>query len=106
MGLLGFIPLVIFGLACVRITLSLNKLEKRKPIYSLQCDTVIAGLISLFVGSLFEAFLLGNLTVFLMAILMYLSLGNYLIELDYMQIKSLSRHTLSPMKWEEKQFNN
>jgi O-Antigen ligase len=90
LGLLGFIPLVIFGLDCIKIIFSLNELEKRQPAYSIQCSTVIAGLISLLVGSFFEAFLLGNLTAFLMAILMYLSLGNYLIQADYMQKKYLS----------------
>jgi hypothetical protein len=83
LGLLGFVPLVMFGLECLKMMLQLNKLSHRKPIYFLQSSTVIAGLASLLVGSLSEAFLLGNLTFSLLALLMYLSLGKYLIEVDH-----------------------
>ncbi|MEI2582833.1 O-antigen ligase family protein [Scytonema sp. PRP1] len=82
LGLLGFLPLVMFGLECLKMILQLNKLTHRKPIYFLQSTTVIAGLGSLLVGSFSEAFLLGNLTFSLLAVLMYLSLGKYLIEAD------------------------
>ncbi|MEA5596120.1 O-antigen ligase family protein [Rivularia sp. UHCC 0363] len=85
LGLVGFIPLVMFGVECIKMMLRLNKISARKPIYSLQCNTVIAGLISLLVGSIFEAFLLGNLTFSLMALLMYLSLGKYLVDIAFTQ---------------------
>ena len=82
LGLLGFILIVMFGFGCLKMMLRLNKLSINKPIYSLHTSTVIAGLSSLLVGSFFEAFLLGNITFALMAVLMYLSVGNYLLELD------------------------
>lgn len=89
LGLVGLIPLVIFGVGCIKMMLQLNKLSMKKSMYSLQCNTIIAGLMSLLVGSIFEAFLLGNLTFSLMALLMYLSLGQYLIEFDVIQKKYL-----------------
>ncbi len=87
LGLVGLIPLVMFGVGCIKMMLRLNELSTKKPTYYLQCNTVIAALMSLLVGSIFEAFLLGNLTFSLMALLMYLSLGQYLIELNLIQKK-------------------
>jgi hypothetical protein len=40
----------------------------------------MAGLLSLLVGGVSEAYLLGNLTFSLLAVFLYLVLGNYLIE--------------------------
>ena len=87
LGLVGLIPLLMFGVECIRMMLRLNQICTVKPIYSLQCNTVIAALISLMIGSIFEAFLLGNLTFALMALLMYLSLGQYLIEFYFREKK-------------------
>ena len=89
LGLLGLTPLIMFGLGCINMMLRLYKISNRESIYSLQCNAVIAGLMSLLVGSIFEAFLLGNLTFSLMILLMYLSLGQYLIEVNIIQEKYL-----------------
>ena len=94
LGLLGFLPLVMFGLECLKMILQLNKLTHKNPIYFLQSSTVIAGLASLLVGSFSEAFLLGNLTFSLLALLMYLSLGKYLIEVDSIENVYLYWQTL------------
>jgi hypothetical protein len=40
----------------------------------------MAGLLSLLVGGISEAYLLGNLTFSILAVFLYLVLGNYLIE--------------------------
>lgn len=85
LGLLGFIPLVMFGLGCLKMILQLHNLSKRQPTYFMQSSTIIAGLAAFLVGSFSEAFLLGNLTFPILALLMYLSLGKYLIDVDDIQ---------------------
>jgi hypothetical protein len=89
-GLLGFIPLLIMGLGCLKMILRLIKLSNRHPSCFLQSSTIIAGLASLLIGSFSEAILLGNLTFPVMALLMYLSLGKYLLDVDYADNKRLS----------------
>ncbi len=79
-GLLGFIPLALFGIECLKMIVNLSRIGYQQPTYFLQTSTVISGLGSLLVGSLSEAFLLGNFTFSLIAVLMYLLLGEYLLE--------------------------
>lgn len=85
LGLAGLIPLGLFGAACLRVMAKLATISKHQPSSYLQCSTVISGLACLLVGSFFEAFLLGTLSFALFAILTYLSLGQYLIELHQVQ---------------------
>lgn len=85
LGLMGFIPLLLFGAECLKVVRYLGKIAERQPCYSVHCDTVIAGLCCLFVGSLFESFLLGNLSFALFALLTYLSLAQYLLEVQTAQ---------------------
>jgi hypothetical protein len=82
LGLLGFIPLVLFGIECLRMIRQLNHLSTRSSGYYFPCSTVIAGLASLLVGSFAEAYLLGTITFSLLVLLIYLVLGNYLLEKD------------------------
>ncbi|NEO94739.1 MAG: O-antigen ligase family protein [Moorea sp. SIO3G5] len=82
LGLMGFIPMVMFGIECLKMIVKLMGLSKRQPAYFLHCSTVIAGLASLLVGSFFEAFLLGNLSFSLLVTLIYLCLGQYLLEVE------------------------
>jgi O-antigen ligase len=81
-GLLGFIPLVMMALSCLKMILRLIQLSNRRPIYLLQCTTIIAGLVSILTASFSEAILLGNLTFSVMAFLIYLSLGKYLLDVN------------------------
>lgn len=80
-GLMGFIPLLLFGWECLRMMFQLYQYGNRQPIHQQKCNLVIAGLLSLLAGSFFEAYLLGNITFSLMAILQYLILGNFLLQL-------------------------
>ncbi|MEH2048733.1 O-antigen ligase family protein [Nostoc sp.] len=84
-GLIGLIPLVVMGIGCLKMILKLHKLSKRNSSYFLHSSTVIAGLSCLFSGSFSEALLLGNLSFPVMALLLYLSLGKYLLDMDYRQ---------------------
>ncbi|MBW4636958.1 MAG: hypothetical protein KME05_01780 [Gloeocapsa sp. UFS-A4-WI-NPMV-4B04] len=88
-GLMGFIPLVMMGLGCLRIMFQLNSLSNRKPGYFLHTSTIISGLACFISGSFTEAVFLGNLTFPVMALLMYLSLGKYLIDVDYVESQTL-----------------
>ncbi|MEL6453211.1 MAG: O-antigen ligase family protein [Cyanobacteria bacterium J06623_5] len=85
LGLVGFIPLLLFGVECLRSIWRLGKLAILRPRYSNHCDTIIAGVSCLLVGSFFEPFLLGNLSFALFALLTYLSLGQYLLEVQKVQ---------------------
>jgi O-antigen ligase len=81
-GLLGFIPLVMFGIECLKTIYRLDKIANRKPNLYYHCSVVIAGLSSLLIGSVAEAYLLGNITFSMLALLLYLVLGNYLLDVD------------------------
>ncbi|MDZ8079513.1 MAG: O-antigen ligase domain-containing protein [Nostoc sp. DcaGUA01] len=89
-GLIGFIPIVMMGLGCLKMMFELHKLSNTKSIYFLHSSTVIAGLVGLLAGSFSEAILLGNLSFPVFSLLMYLSLGKYLLDLDRMQNHYLS----------------
>lgn len=95
LGLVGLIPLSLFGVACLRMMSQLATISKQQPGAYLQCSTVISGLACLLVGSFFEAFLLGNISFALLTLLTYLSLGQYLIELCQAQKKSYSQSQLT-----------
>lgn len=85
LGLMGLIPLLCFGWFSIKMIIDLYRISKFYPAKNLHCSVVIAGLSCLLVGSFSEAFLLGNLTFALIALLIYLSLGQYLIELSEFQ---------------------
>ena len=82
LGLLGLIPMVLMGWESVRLMWRLNQLSNRNSYYFFQSSTVIAGLGSTLVGSIFEASLLGNITFSVLAFLLYLIMGAYLLEVD------------------------
>lgn len=80
LGLLGLIPLMLFGLSSLKMLFSLNQITHQYPHYCLHSDVVIAGITALFVGSISEAHFLGNLTFPILALLIYLVLGQYIID--------------------------
>ena len=80
MGLVGAIPMFMFGWSSLQMIFKLDHLSKIRPDYYLKYSFVMSGLLSLLVGGISEAYLLGNLTFSLLAVFLYLVLGNYLIE--------------------------
>lgn len=100
LGLVGGIPMVMFGWSCLKMIFKLDRLSKMRPDYYLKCSVVMAGLLSLLVGGISEAYLLGNLTFSILAVFLYLVLGNYLIEVaqreyDYFRSQSYKNYMLS-----------
>ena len=79
LGLVGFVPLFLFGYECVKMMLRLTAASRTQQTFALQIDTVVAGLAALLIGSLLEAFLLGSLTFPIFALLLHVSLGTYLV---------------------------
>ena len=77
-GLLGLIPMLNFGLASLSILRNLSSarfnLEERQ-----QAAVVNAGLSSLLVGSIFEAYLLGTLCAPILFTMLYATIGNALL---------------------------
>jgi hypothetical protein len=82
LGLVGFIPMLMMGWESLKLIWQINQLGNRDSYYFFQSSVVIAGLGSMLVGSVFEAFLLGNITFSLLAFLIYLLMGAYLVEVD------------------------
>jgi hypothetical protein len=82
LGLIGFIPMIMMGWESVKMIWQLNQLGNRDSYYFFQSSVIVAGLGSMLAGSFFEAYLLGNITFSLLAFLMYLLMGGYLIEVD------------------------
>jgi hypothetical protein len=82
LGLVGFIPMIMMGWESVKMIWQLIQLSNRNSYYFFQSSVVIAGLGSMLVGSCFEPFLLGNLAFSMLAFLIYLLMGAYLIEVD------------------------
>lgn len=78
-GIVGLVPLLLFGLACLKMMISLLIIGYKHAESHLQTSAVVAGLASLLVASFFEALLLGNLTSYLLMLFTYLSLGHYLV---------------------------
>lgn len=97
LGVVGLIPLFFFGLSCIRLMIKLDQIATHSPAYSFHSNTIIAGLAALLVGSIFEAFLLGNITFPLIALLLYLTLGQYLVDLHQaIQLSSLANTKMHP----------
>ncbi len=92
LGIVGLLPMVGFGVSCLRMLYRLEQFSARNTSYYFACSTVTAGVLSLLIGSIFEAFLLGNLTFALLALLLYLSLGQYLLDVQQAQ----SQHAAWP----------
>jgi TM2 domain-containing membrane protein YozV len=82
LGLIGFIPMMVMGWESLNLMWKLNQLSQRQSYYFFHCSAVIAGLGSLLLGSIFEAFLLGTITFSLIAFLTYLIMAAYLLEID------------------------
>ena len=82
LGLIGFIPMMMMGWESVKLIWKLNQLSNRDSYYFFQGSVVIAGLGSMLIGSCFEPFLLGNLAFAMLAFLIYLLMGGYLLEVD------------------------
>lgn len=91
LGLLGFIPLLLFAISTIRSMFNLSAIAARQTSISLESSVVISGISSLLVGSFFEAFLLGNLTYPLIALMVFLLLMQTIIEQHNSQISSLIR---------------
>lgn len=82
-GVIGLTPLIFMGLGCLQMMLKMQKLSKKNPSYFLHTSTVIAGLSCLLSGSFSEALLLGNISFPVMALILYTSLGKYLLDASY-----------------------
>ena len=82
LGLIGFIPMMMMGWESVKMIWQLIQLGNRNLYYFFQSSVVVSGLGSMLIGSIFEAYLLGNITFSLLAFLTYLLMGGYLIEVD------------------------
>jgi hypothetical protein len=80
LGLAGTLPMFMFAWTSLQMIFKLERLSKISPDYYLKCSVVMAGLLSLLVGGISEAYLLGNLTFAILAVFLYLVLGNYIIE--------------------------
>lgn len=82
LGLVGLIPLALVGFSTARMIGRLFILSRRRDVYSYQNSTVVAGLVAILIGSIFEASLLGNLSFSVLALFLYLVLGQFLLELQ------------------------
>lgn len=82
LGLLGFIPIVLFGIESIKNLIRLDRIAVKQPSLYVHCSVVIAGIGGLLVGSFAEGYLLGNLTFSLIALLLYQFLGTYLLDLE------------------------
>ena len=79
-GLVGLIPLILFGGYSLQIIWNLLGISYRSSAYRFQANVVIAGLVALLIASIFEALLLGNLTYYVLMLLIYLAIGQYLVK--------------------------
>jgi len=71
------------GIESLRMMGQLFQLSRRHQEYFFHCSTVIAGLTSLLVGSIFEAYLLANLGFNVLMLLVYWALGQYLLQMKF-----------------------
>lgn len=102
LGLVGGLPMFMFAWTSIKMLFKLDRLSTIRPEYYLKCSTVMAGLLSLLVGGISEAYLLGNVTFAILSVFLYLVLGNYLIEVaqreydyfKYQQSKNLNLQEL------------
>ncbi|MBW7881350.1 MAG: O-antigen ligase family protein [Caldilineaceae bacterium] len=88
LGLVGLIPLCLAGLESLRMMVQLFQLSRQQPAYFYHASTVLAGLATLFVGSLFEAYLLGNLGANILLLYFYWALGQYLVDVKEYAVAS------------------
>lgn len=79
-GLVGLVPLLLFGGYSLRMIGDLLGISYRSSAYRLQANVVVAGLTALLIASIFEALLLGNLTYYILMLLIYLAMGQYLVK--------------------------
>lgn len=94
-GLLGLLPLLMFGCSTIDMIVKLHRFSQRHPQYYLHCSTVVSGLGALLVGSFTEAYLLGVLTFTILALMQYLVLGQYLCELSQRTSQLQQRNPVS-----------
>jgi hypothetical protein len=82
LGLMGFVPLVFFGISTIKLMAQLDRVSKyySSQTISIYANAIIAALAALLVGAAAEAFLLANLNFSLYVTLQYLILGEFLIE--------------------------
>jgi hypothetical protein len=97
LGIVGLIPLTLFGMSCGQMLWRLYRIAQDKPYYFRFANPIITGVLSLFTGSIFEAFLLGTITFPLLVLLLYLSLGQYLIEFE----RAERQQILPPMLYQD-----
>ncbi|MEA5575041.1 O-antigen ligase domain-containing protein [Anabaena sp. UHCC 0451] len=91
LGLVGAVPMFMFAWSSIQMIFKLERLSTISQDYYLKCSVVMSGLLSLLVGGISEAYLLGNLTFSILAVFLYLVLGNYIIEVaqrDYDYFRS------------------
>lgn len=90
-GVVGLTPLLLFGAECVKMIAKMLTLSRQYPYYYFHCSVVISGISGLLVGSMAEAFLVGILSTPITALLMFLLMGNYLLqEADYLEKTTVS----------------
>lgn len=99
-GVIGLLPLLMFGYSTLKMMLKLDRFSKQYPQYYLHCSAVIAGLGAMLAGSFTEAYLLGILTFSILAVLQYLVLGQYLCELSqrFRRLKQHEAYALSSLR--------
>ncbi|MFM5887174.1 MAG: O-antigen ligase family protein [Dolichospermum sp.] len=100
LGLVGAFPMFMFAWTSLKMIFKLEQLSKINLDFYLKSSVIISGLFSLLVGGISEAYLLGNLTFSILAVLLYLVLGNYLIEVaqrqyDYSQSQQYGNYMFS-----------
>jgi hypothetical protein len=79
-GLIGLLPLLLFTYQCLKLVGKLFRIGRQNPTHLFQCSTLISGIMTVLVGSLFESILVGVLTAPLSALLVFLLLGDYIID--------------------------
>jgi len=79
LGLVGLLPLFFFSIECLKIMGFLFQARHKYPESVAETSVVLAGLAVFLVASVFEALLLGNLSVFMLMLMLYLVLGQYLV---------------------------
>lgn len=95
-GVIGLIPLLLFGAECVKMIAKMLTLSRRHPHYYFHCSVVISGISGLLVGSMAEAFLVGILSTPITALLTFLLMGNYLLqEAAYLENRRIAFSTLN-----------
>jgi hypothetical protein len=82
LGLMGFVPMILFGISTIQLMLKLDRVSKcySTATIGIYSNAIIAALASLLVGASSEAFLLANLNFSLYVTLQYLILGQFLLD--------------------------